>query len=167
MEILKIFLEIISNIKDDLNKYKNHELNVISYSWGNAFWFYIANHCNTSKFISIVSWAKLWWEVWEWVSMSWIKKNSIKIGYKTWKEYDDILWNLAPYENTNSLPKNTLMILGIFDSHVPIKYWNAIFKKVRKYNQYARRIKLPFWHIFVIFVFWMLNRFRLIKSIYE
>jgi len=54
-EAMRIFKKMIGIVINDISKYKGYKINVISYSAGNGFGFYITNNFKINKFISVVT----------------------------------------------------------------------------------------------------------------
>ena len=115
----EIFLEfekmIHKTMKNISNKYKNYNIQVISYSAGNGFGFYTANNFNVDKFISVCSGRTISFEIQESVVLKKIKED-----LKEWIK--SFLQTNLKQNSKEHLRKYLLSIYTKLDRHIKLSY---------------------------------------------
>lgn len=161
--VKKLFLKVIRDCEREIKKIgKDNIIKVLSYSAANGFGYYIADKYDVDTFYSIVTGAKLGQEIWKSKLLKPIKEDSMKLGYSSYTDYDGYLGELLPYYHTSNLPDKTYIWLGRSDTHIPVEFGKEIYNKAKE----SKPVKLnlfPSGHIFTIFLFSLLIKFRIIK----
>lgn len=163
--VMEIFREITNDVEARLVG-EAREINVLSYSAGNAFGFFTANNLPVQKFITVVTGYGLGEEVWGSRITQEVKRRSLALGYVSAEQYNAVIAERLPINQAERLPARTELWLGLLDVHIPISNGLKMLAKIRASNPLARCRFFLAGHIFTVFLFGVLNRWRRISLIY-
>ena len=168
--VKNIFKELIEDVTNEIESLDEEiKLEIISLSASNGYGFYIANkyYKRVKKFYSVVSGSKLGIEIWNSPLLKKVKNDCIDNNFKSHEEYDKVLGTLLPYYHTKTLPKKTILYLGLFDSYIPVNFGIKIYKKSKETNPNLKLRILPFGHIAVIFIFFSILKTKNFFNFYR
>ncbi len=153
-----ISLKIQENIINDLKSLDFKKFNVLCYSLWTYLWFYVANNFDVNKIVAVVPGSKLWACVYEGVATKKISYKSVKLWYKTYYDYDKIIWKTNPICNLDNLPNDIEIHLSTHDFYIPTYYWNELIQGIKN-KQKNLKVFLYKWkgHILTLLDFWKNN----------
>jgi len=164
---MKVFKKMLELIEEDISEYGGFKLNVISYSAGNGFGFYVANHFAVKKFISIVTGANLGECIFTCIATPHVKKESINFGINSHNEYDKVIEGYIPQDNFKNISAKSTFYLARFDEYFELKQGLKVANYVKQHNKNTEIKIIPLGHLATMVYFGFLNRFSLIEDIYK
>ena len=124
--------ELLLKILDDFSSLDLKSFDVLGYSIGSFAAFYIANNFQVKSITAVVPGSRLGDCIWESIATQDIKQGAISLGYSTPEEYDKVIAEINPMENTQNLPSELEIHLAGCDSYIPTKFGVELIEKLEE-----------------------------------
>ena len=102
--------------------------NVLGFSLGTLPATILANIRKVDKLILVCPGARLGESMWSSFAARKIRREAKKLGMTDWREYDRVLGDINPIDNTKYLPKNVSVHLGDWDWHIRPRFGDELVR---------------------------------------
>jgi len=127
----QIARDLQQKIVEDKEKLNLGTFNVLSYSVGTYPGFYVANHFQTNKLISVVPGARLGACIWDGIATQKVRKLAIQdYNIKDANQYDTVLKGTNPIESIQNLPDDIEVHLAPHDKYIRSPHGEELVKEI-------------------------------------
>jgi len=124
--------ELLKKIVSDLKLLKLNNFNILAHSIGNYPAFFVANHFNVKKLVSVVPGSKLGACIYDSIVTQEVKKMAIKLGYNNSFQYDLCITKTNPISNLDNLPSDIEIHIATHDFFIPTIYGEELISELIK-----------------------------------
>ncbi|MFA5916751.1 MAG: hypothetical protein WC850_00770 [Candidatus Gracilibacteria bacterium] len=127
--------QLLLSLVNDIKSLNLQSFNVLALSIGNYPGFYVANHFNVNKLVSVVPGSYLGGAIFDGIATKHIKRDSMAYGIENGKKYDFIIKGTNPIENLDNLNFDIEIHLASHDLFIPTFYGNMLIEEIKKKNK--------------------------------
>jgi len=152
--VTKILLQQIINDLDSLNL---SEFNVLALSIGNYLGYYVANHFNVKKLVSVVPGSKLGACIYDGIASQEVRKRAVLLNINSSEEYDAKLTGTNPIENLNNLPEDIEIHIATHDFFIPTVHGEELIQAMIKNGKNPKIFRYKKGHVLTLAEFGKCN----------
>ncbi len=124
---------LLKKVFKDITSLNLKNFNVLAYSAGAYFGFFVANHLKAKKMVAVAPGSELG-NFYDSIATSKIKQKAIQLGYKNSSEYNNCLKETNPIANLKNLPDDIEIHLPSHDFYIPTKFGEELIYQLQKHK---------------------------------